>query len=85
MLSPVLAYGFEGAVACGGGYVFAGDKVLFDHPMPDKDRDTALGLLKENGVFRTRVAKILQQSGATIVTPDSPGGTTRVVLPNTKK
>ena len=53
MLSPVLAYGFEGAVACGGGYVFAGDKVLFDHPMPDKDRDTALGLLKENGVFRT--------------------------------
>ena len=39
----------------------------------------------KNGVFRTRVAKILQQSGATIVTPDSPGGTTRVVLPNTKK
>lgn len=53
MLSPVLAYGFEGAVACGGGYIFAGDKVLFDHPVPDKDRDTALTLLKENGVFRT--------------------------------
>lgn len=39
----------------------------------------------KNGVFRSRVAKILQQSGATIVTPDSSGGTTRVVLPNTKK
>lgn len=53
MLAPVLKYGFEGAVACAGGYIFADDKVLFDCPMPEKDRDTALGLMKENGVFRT--------------------------------
>ena len=53
MLAPVLAYGFDGAVACGGGRVFAGDRVLYDCPMPDADRDVALKLLKDNGVFRT--------------------------------
>ena len=53
MLAPVLAYGFEGAVACAGGRVFAGSRVLYDHPMPTPDRDAALRLLKENGVFRT--------------------------------
>ena len=57
MLAPVLAYGFEGAVACAGGYVFAGDQVLFDCPISDEDRDTALRLMKENGVFRTIEAK----------------------------
>ena len=34
MLAPVLALGFDGAVAGAGGYVFAGDEVLFDCPMP---------------------------------------------------
>ena len=53
MLAPVLAYGFDGAVACAGGRVFAGDRVLYDHPMPAPDRDTALSLLKQSGVFRT--------------------------------
>lgn len=53
MLAPVLALGFDGAVACGGGHVFAGDRVLFTCPMPDEDRRTALKLLKEQGVFRT--------------------------------
>ena len=53
MLAPVLAYGFDGAVACGGGRVFAGERVLYDCPMPSEDRDTALRLLKEQGVFRT--------------------------------
>ena len=53
MLAPVLEYGFDGAVACSGGYVFVGEKVLYDRPMPDADRDLALRLMKENGVFRT--------------------------------
>lgn len=53
MLSPVLAYGFDGAVACGGGHVFAGERVLYDCPMPTDERDLALRLLKESGVFRT--------------------------------
>ena len=53
MLAPVLAYGFDGAVACGGGYVFAGDRVLYDCPVPEKDRELTLRLLKDSGVFRT--------------------------------
>ena len=53
MLAPVLALGFDGAVACGGGRVFAGNRVLYDCPMPEKDRVTALTLLKAQGVFRT--------------------------------
>ena len=53
MLAPVLALGFEGAVAGAGGYVFAGDRVLFDCPMTQEQLDTGMRLLKENGVFRT--------------------------------
>ena len=53
MLAPVLAYGFEGAVSTGGGYVFAGDEVLFDCPLSEEQRDTAMALLGQEGVFRT--------------------------------
>ena len=35
MLRPLLTYGFDGAVASGGGYVFAGDRVLYDCPMTE--------------------------------------------------
>ena len=57
MLEPVLRLGFEGAVAGAGGYVFAGDRVLFDCPMPAEELETGLRLLRENGVFRTIEAK----------------------------
>ncbi len=57
MLAPVLALGFEGAVAAAGGYVFWGDKVLFDCPMTPEQLETGMRLLKENGVFRTIEAK----------------------------
>ena len=57
MLAPVLALGFQGAVAGAGGYVFAGDEVLFDCPMPQEDFETGMRLLRENGVFRTIEAK----------------------------
>ncbi|MBR6185902.1 MAG: HAD family phosphatase [Clostridia bacterium] len=57
MLAPVLALGFEGAVAGAGGYVFAGDEVLFDCPMTKEQFETGMRLLKENGVFRTIEAK----------------------------
>ena len=57
MLAPVLALGFEGAVAGAGGYVFAGDEVLFDCPMTKEQQETGMRLLKENGVFRTIEAK----------------------------
>ena len=55
MLSPLLkAYDcFDGAVASSGGYVFYGDEVLYDCPMTEEQKDTALRLFKENGVFRT--------------------------------
>ena len=54
MLSPLLKYNcFDGAVASSGGYVFYGDKVLYDCPMTEEQKDTALRLFKENGVFRT--------------------------------
>lgn len=57
MLAPVLALGFEGAVAAAGGYVFMGDRVLFDCPMTSEQLETGMQLLKENGVFRTIEAK----------------------------
>ena len=35
----------------------------------------------KNGVFRTRVAQLLRQSGVSIVVPDNKDGSTRVILP----
>ena len=58
MLSPLLKYDcFDGAVASSGGYVFYGDEVLYDCPMTEEQKDTAMRLFKENGVFRTVEAK----------------------------
>ena len=58
MLSPLLDYGcFDGAVASGGGYVFCGEKVLYDCPMSEQQAQTALRLFKEQGVFRTIEAR----------------------------
>ena len=57
MLAPVLALGFEGAVASAGGYVFVGGRVLYDCPMTKAQQDTAMRLLRENGVIRTVEAR----------------------------
>ena len=57
MLSPLMELGFDGAVASSGGYVFANGKVLFDCPMTPEQRDTAMTLMRENGVFRTVEAR----------------------------
>lgn len=57
MLSPVMEYGFDGAVASGGGYVVCEGKVLYDCPMEPEKQEAALRLLAENGVFRTIEAK----------------------------
>ena len=57
MLAPVLALGFDGAVAGAGGYVFTKEEVLFDCPMEKEDFETGMRLLKENGVFRTIEAR----------------------------
>ena len=57
MLSPLLKYDFDGYFACGGGYVVAGDEVLFDCPMTDEQREIALRTLHDSGVFCTVEAK----------------------------
>lgn len=57
MMAPVYEYGFDGAVAGAGGYVFVGDKVLFDCPMPDDEFRLGMKLLGDKGVFRTIEAK----------------------------
>ena len=57
MLRPLLRFGFDGAVASGGGYVFLGDQVLYDCPMSSEQRDLALKLFREAGVLRTIEAK----------------------------
>lgn len=57
MLSPLLKYGFDGYIGCAGGYVAAGEKILYDCPMTEEQRVTALELLRESGVFRTIEAK----------------------------
>ncbi len=57
MLKPLLEYGFDGAVASAGGYVMLDGEVLFDYPMSEKQRETALRLFKQNGVLRTIEAK----------------------------
>lgn len=56
MLRPLLAYKFDGFIGCAGGYVAVGDDysdVLYDHPMTDEQRDTALTALHNHGVFCT--------------------------------
>ena len=57
MLRPLLRYGFDGAVASGGGYVFAADEVLYDCPMTPEQQEKALRLFAEGGVLRTIEAK----------------------------
>ena len=57
MLRPLLAYGFDGAVASGGGYVFMGDQILFDCPMTEEQKERALRLFAEGGVLRTIEAR----------------------------
>ena len=53
MLAPVLALGFDGAVASAGGFVFTNDKILYDCPMTAEQYRTAMELLGKEGVFRT--------------------------------
>ncbi len=51
MLRPLLPYGFDGAVASAGGYVFCGEELLFDCPMTREQLDTALGCFRREGVY----------------------------------
>ena len=53
MLSPLLAYGFDGLVASSGGYIEYGGQVVYDCPMTTEQRDKAMRVFQESGVFRT--------------------------------
>lgn len=53
MLSPLMQYGFDGAVASSGGYIFCKDKVIYDCPMTEAQRELAMDIFRKNGVFRT--------------------------------
>lgn len=57
MLAPLLKYGFDGVVASAGGYLEYEGKVIYDHPMTDRQRDLALETLHSTGVFCTIEAR----------------------------
>ncbi len=53
MAKPVLDLGFDGIIALAGAYVMAGDDVIYDRPMDEKDFRDLLSILHEDGVFCT--------------------------------
>lgn len=53
MLSPLLPFGFDGVVASCGGYVRFRDQVIYDCPMTEEQKQKAMEVMKDNGVFRT--------------------------------
>lgn len=53
MLSPLLKYGFDGIVASSGGYIKYQNEVIYDCPMTENQKQKAMRVLEENGIFRT--------------------------------
>ena len=53
MLSPLLKYGFDGVIACAGGYVTVGDELIYDMPMTREEMELAVEKLHAEGVFCT--------------------------------
>lgn len=53
MLLPLLQYDFDGVIASAGGYIEYRKEVIYDCPMTEKQRQTAMDLFKENGIFYT--------------------------------
>lgn len=53
MLSPVLKYGFDGMAASSGGYIECQGKAIYDCPMTEYQKQSAMEILKKNGIFRT--------------------------------
>ena len=75
MLSPLHKYGFDGGIASCGGYVYAGDKVLYDCPLTEEQQEKLITLMSNEGVFLSiegrdnaysdeRARKFLEQSDA---------------------
>lgn len=53
MLSPLLAYGFDGVVGSAGGYIKSGEQVIYDCPMTRELQDKTLEVLRRNRIFCT--------------------------------
>ncbi|MCM1125312.1 MAG: Cof-type HAD-IIB family hydrolase [Lachnospiraceae bacterium] len=53
MLLPLLKYEFDGVIASSGGYIECCKEVIYDCPMTEEQKQSAMEVLKRNGVFRT--------------------------------
>lgn len=53
MLHPLLQYGFDGVIASSGGYILCRDEVIYDSPMTEEQKRTAMEVLERHGIFRT--------------------------------
>ncbi len=53
MLQPLLKYGFDGVVASSGGYIICQEEVIYNCPMTEEQKQKAMTVLEENGIFRT--------------------------------
>lgn len=53
MLRPLLRYDFDGVIASSGGYIVCRDEVIYDCPMTEEQKRSAMEVLEKNGIFRT--------------------------------
>ncbi len=53
MLSPLLAYPFDGVIASSGGCILCGDQVIYDRPVSKAVQARAEQLLRKKGIFYT--------------------------------
>lgn len=53
MLRPLLKYEFDGFIASMGGYIVCQGKAIYDCPMTESQRRSAMEVLEKNNVFRT--------------------------------
>ena len=53
LLKPLLEYGFDGYIASAGGYILAGDEVIFNCPMGRSLADEAMSVLRRNHIYMT--------------------------------
>lgn len=57
MLAPFHKYGFDGGIASCGGYVYAGDDVLYNCPLTEEQKESLITLLSDEGVALSIEAK----------------------------
>ena len=48
MMEPLYKYGFDGGIASCGGYVYAGDEVLYDCPLTEEQKHKLITLMKKD-------------------------------------